>query len=164
MQEIASPLVEFVFLSLCLAWAPGFIGALALDRRTVRALYTSGLRQAPWAPPAWIFAPVWFILYSLLGISYWLLRRDQVDWSDSIAASIVYYVLLASLTPWTWLYFRWRLIGLAVLNIVITLGLSVAACVLFWIQADSVWPGILTIPLPVWLLFASSLNVYTYFH
>lgn len=157
MGGVNSPSVEFAIMSILMAWIPALVGALAMSSSRTRKQYNT-TNQAPWAPPAWVFGPAWALLYTCMGFAYWILRDQQHSWTDSIAASIVYYVLLVSLAPWTWWFFRWQLYHVALLNIVLCTCLSITVCVLFWLE--NFIAGILVTPLPIWLLFASSLNLY----
>ncbi|MDQ6609600.1 MAG: tryptophan-rich sensory protein, partial [Bacteroidota bacterium] len=57
------------------------LGALStgLSKGRERKLYNRQLKQAPWAPPAWVFGPAWsinnfFLLHALRD----LLRRDDI--------------------------------------------------------------------------------------
>ena len=42
----------------------------------------AGLVKPTWAPPSWLFGPVWSILYLLIAISGWILwstSRQAID-------------------------------------------------------------------------------------
>ena len=45
------------------------VGALAM--RHAREFY-AGLAKPSWAPPGWLFGPVWTVLYLLMGLAAWL--------------------------------------------------------------------------------------------
>jgi translocator protein len=58
------------WLALCFAVAA--IGALAsLDA----AAFYAELVRPEWAPPAWLFGPVWTCLYAAMAVSAWLVWR-----------------------------------------------------------------------------------------
>lgn len=60
--------------------AVSLLGALStgLSKRRERKLYNKELKQAPWAPPAWVFGPAWTInnFFLLLALKDLLLRDD----------------------------------------------------------------------------------------
>ena len=63
-------LIVFVGLSFLVA----AVGALAsTDAATVYA----SLDRPAWAPPSWLFGPVWTVLYALIGVSAWLVWRAE---------------------------------------------------------------------------------------
>ncbi|MBV8522436.1 MAG: tryptophan-rich sensory protein [Acetobacteraceae bacterium] len=62
-------LVGFVGLCLLVALAGG-----AIARTSVKTWYAT-LAAPPGTPPAWIFAPVWAVLYLLIGVAGWLVWR-----------------------------------------------------------------------------------------
>jgi hypothetical protein len=35
------------------------------------------LQKPSWNPPSWVFGPVWTLLYALMAISLWVVRRDR---------------------------------------------------------------------------------------
>lgn len=60
--------------------AVSFLGSLSSRRKnkTERKLYEKDLKQAPWAPPGWLFAPAWTLnnYFLLLGLQKLLREKD----------------------------------------------------------------------------------------
>lgn len=137
---------------LALTFATAAIGALAsVD---AGAFYAELIRPS-WAPPGWLFAPVWSTLYALMGVSAWLVwRRRGFDGARS--ALIVFIVQLAFNALWSWLFFVWRQGALAFLDTVILGCLIGAAIVSFW--RISRLAALLLLPYLAWVAFASVLT------
>lgn len=88
----------------------GAAGALA--SLNARDFYTVLARPA-WAPPGWLFGPVWTVLYVLMGVAAWLVWRDRSALArrraNSRRVGLLLFVLQLALNGlWTWLFFRWR--------------------------------------------------------
>ncbi|GAB11512.1 putative TspO/MBR family protein [Gordonia araii NBRC 100433] len=112
------------------------------------------LDQPSWAPPSWVFGPVWTALYVLMAVAAWLVWRAQPSWRNP--AIVLYGVQLLLNLAWSPLFFglEWR--GLALVDIIV-LDLAVAATiVLFW-RANRL-AATLLIPYLAWILFATALN------
>ena len=112
------------------------------------------LAQPSWAPPSFLFGPVWTVLYVLMAVAAWLIWRANPRWSNP--AIIVYGVQLALNLAWSPLFFGlgWR--GLALVDIV-ALDVAVAATIaLFW-RANRL-AAVMLIPYLGWVLFATALN------
>lgn len=112
------------------------------------------LAQPSWAPPSFLFGPVWTVLYVLMAVAAWLIWRADPRWSNP--AIIAYGVQLALNLAWSPLFFGlgWR--GLALVDIVL-LDIAVAATIaLFW-KANRLAAAML-IPYLGWVLFATALN------
>lgn len=116
------------------------------------AWYTS-LQKAPWNPPNWIFAPVWFILYVLIGIAgaRTLLRNRTAP------AMIIWAAQMLLNWAWSPVWFQLHQLWLAFAIIVAILALILAFIWQSW-RADRV-AGWLFVPYAVWVAFASSLNL-----
>ena len=65
------------------------------------------LDKPSWAPPPWLFGPVWSVLYLLMGIAAWLVWRDR-GFAGARNALTLFVVQLAANALWTWLFFAWR--------------------------------------------------------
>jgi tryptophan-rich sensory protein len=81
------------------------------------------LTKPAWAPPGWLFGPVWSALYVLMGIAAWLVWRERPDGAGEMVARkrglqlFVAQLVLNAL--WTWIFFAWRRGALAFAEIVI---------------------------------------------
>ena len=116
---------------IALAAAAGAIGAIA--SRNAGAFYGT-LARPSWAPPGWLFGPVWSTLYLLMGIAAWLVWRTQPATPEGRAArrrGLVMFVGQLGLNAlWTWLFFAWRHGALAFAGIVL---LALAVIITMWL-------------------------------
>ena len=138
--------------SLLLVFAAAAIGGLASAR--AGAFYTELVRP-DWAPPGWLFGPVWSVLYVFMGVSAWLVWRAR-GFSAARAALLLFMVQLAVNALWTWLFFVWHQGGLAFAEILLLWVLIVATIILFW--RISKLAGVLLLPYLAWVTFASVLT------
>lgn len=113
------------------------------------------LVQPAWAPPAWLFGPVWSVLYVLIGISAWLVWREH-GFRRSGAALKLYVGQLVANALWTWLFFAWQQGAVAFAEIVILWLLIAGTVFLFW-QLHRV-AAFLLMPYLAWVSFAAALN------
>ena len=92
-----------------LAAMAGAIGAIA--SRDAGVFY-GALAKPSWAPPGWLFGPVWSALYVLMGIAAWLVWRVQPATSaerETRRRGLALFVAQLGLNAlWTWLFFAWR--------------------------------------------------------
>lgn len=117
--------------------------------------FYSRLARPDWAPPPWIFAPVWTVLYVLMGIAAWLVWR-ACGWRGASAALGVYAVQLAANALWTWLFFGWHRGAWAFGEILVLWLLIVAMVALFWRVRRLA--AVLLLPYATWVTFASALT------
>lgn len=131
----------------------------------VSALGALGSMQAPviygqmmqpaWAPPAWLFGPVWSLLYAMMAVAAWLVWR-RGHWADHGRALGWFLVQLAVNALWSWVFFAWLLGAWSVINIVLLWLLIVITMVAFW--RLSRLAACLLIPYVLWVSFAAALN------
>ncbi|MEM8844035.1 MAG: TspO/MBR family protein [Pseudomonadota bacterium] len=113
------------------------------------------LTQPSWAPPAWLFGPVWTILYIMMAISAWLVWRT-VGFRANSAALTLFLAQLALNTLWSWLFFAWQYGSLSFLDIIVLWVLILLTIIHFW-RVSSL-AGLLLIPYWLWVSFAMVLN------
>jgi tryptophan-rich sensory protein len=147
-QQQILGLVGWLVITFAAAGLGGFASASA------PTFYAALVRPA-WAPPAWLFGPVWSVLYLLMGIAAWLVWR-QAGWARAKFALCLYLLQLALNALWTWLFFVWHLGAMASFEIVL-LWLLIAATMYQFsrIHKLSAW---LLAPYLVWVSFATALS------
>ena len=109
------------------------------------------------APPAFIFPIVWTILYTLMGVSYGILKSNSL--LDGNTKFLYYLQLIVNLLwPIFFFVFKWRFFSFVW---IIILVLLVIAMIAEFYSKNKV-AGLLQIPYLLWLLFATYLNLSTY--
>jgi len=126
-------------------------GAASVNART----YYAALVQPAWAPPGWLFGPVWTTLYVLMGVAAWMVWRVG-GFGAARAALSLYLVQLVLNALWTWLFFAWHRGALAFAEIVLLWIVIAATLAAFWRVRPLA--GALLVPYLLWVSFASALN------
>ena len=142
---------------LVLSFAASAIGAVASIQA---ASFYAQLAQPVWAPPPWVFGPVWTVLFALMGIAAWLVWRCG-GFCSNRQALVLFLVQLAFNALWSWLFFAWHRGALALADILVLWILIVATLVSFWRVRPLA--GALLIPYLLWVSFAAVLN-YSLWH
>lgn len=110
------------------------------------------LAKPTWAPPGWLFGPVWSVLYVTIAIAAWGLWRRQ-GWSGWHA---LWFLQLFLNAAWSPIFFGLREPGWALAEIVL-LWLSILATILGFASAVR-WTGWILVPYLLWVSFATALN------
>ncbi|UCF41533.1 MAG: tryptophan-rich sensory protein, partial [Gemmatimonadota bacterium] len=94
--------------------AAGIIGAVA----TQPGAWYAALDKPAWTPPNWLFGPVWTTLYVLMGVAAWMVweRRASLNVTPALG---LFVAQLAVNALWSWLFFGYHRIGLALVDIVV---------------------------------------------
>lgn len=141
--------------SVLLALAVGYAASLA-TREGVATWYTT-IQKPFFNPPNWVFAPVWTLLYILMGIAagrVWALWADKP--TEVRKAMLWYFVQLAANGLWSFLFFYWHNPLLALVELLLLLSLINETRKLF-APLDR-WSGLLLWPYLAWVSFAGCLN------
>jgi len=116
--------------------------------------YAQLVRPA-WAPPGWLFGPVWTVLYLAMGIAAWLVWR-VAGFRAVRPALTLFLVQLALNALWSWLFFGWHLGAPAFVEVLLLWALIVATVIAFWrLRPLAAW---LLVPYLLWVSFAAVLN------
>ena len=117
------------------------------------ATWYAGLVRPSFAPPNWLFAPVWTTLYVLMAVAAWRVWRIAGMKSPEMAA---YVLQLIFNFAWSAIFFAAHQIGLALVEIGLLLLLILTTTILFW-RRDRL-AGLLFLPYLAWTVFAAFLN------
>ena len=137
---------------LSLAFAAAALGAMA----SVQAgeFYASLVRPG-WAPPGWLFGPVWTTLFFMMAVSAWLVWRAR-GFMGAWGALMLFVTQLAANSLWSWLFFVWHEGALAFAEVVLLWVMIAATIFLFW--RVSKLAAALLMPYLAWVSFAALLN------
>lgn len=137
--------------AMALSYTAAALGAVASV--SAKSYYAS-LQQPDWAPPGWLFGPVWTSLYTMMGIATWLVWR-KTKTGDVAKELAVFCLQLAFNGLWSWLFFKWQLGAAAFADILLLLALIVLNVSLYWRRNK--WAGLLLLPYLIWVTFAAAL-------
>jgi len=115
------------------------------------------LVRPSWTPPGWLFAPVWSFLYAAMGVSAWLVWRVR-GFRHSAFPLVLYILHLAVNALWTWLFFGWRLGGLALADALLLWVLVMILILSF--RRKSTTAALLLVPYAAWVGYACALNFF----
>jgi benzodiazapine receptor len=139
------------------ALTAGAFGALFSPAVSAAAEHWYALLAKPhWAPPNGWFAPVWIVLYLMMGSSAWLIWRERYHRGRN-SALVAYAIQLTLNAAWAPLFFGAKNIG-AGLFIIVALWLSIVWTVREFaaVKPAAAW---LLAPYLIWVSFASALNL-----
>ena len=116
----------------------------------------AGLAKPWFAPPNWVFGPVWTTLYFLMGIALFLVWRRGLERPDVWQGVALFATQLVLNMAWSWLFFGLQSPLAGLVGIVILWVLILATLIRFW--KISWIPGALLIPYLLWVTIATGLN------
>ena len=113
------------------------------------------LNKPSFNPPNYLFAPVWTCLYILMGVSLFLIWRSPEGRNRNNALSIFALQLTLNFA-WSFLFFKFNLLGVALVEIVI-LWISILLMIIFFRRVSKL-SAFLQVPYLLWVSFATILN------
>lgn len=142
--------------------------ALPLGLGAIAGLFTANavpgwyetLNKPSFNPPNGLFGPVWTILYLLMGISFFLIWELNPSKKRNLAI-IVFLFQLGLNFCWSFIFFYYKLIGLALIEIVF-LWMSIFSMLYFFHKIKPL-ATYMNIPYLLWVTFAMILNASYYF-
>ncbi len=111
------------------------------------------LTQPPFAPPNWLFGPVWTVLYVMIAVAGWLVWQATGTRSKAIAFWGAQLLLNALWTP---LFFGLHALAFALVEMTL-LWLVIVGCIVVFrpVSKTAAW---LFVPYLAWVSFAWALN------
>lgn len=141
--------IKSILIPLIVGAVVGFITSRFMDYRMLEKPFL--------APPGILFPIVWTILYTLMGVSYGILKtKNLVD--DKIDSIYYFQLFVNALWSFFFFVFEWRLF--AFIWIILLLVLVIIMIKRFY--SKNKVAGLLQIPYLIWVAFASYLNLAFY--
>lgn len=122
--------------------------------------YYYSLDLPPFAPPSWIFGPMWTVLYILMGMAlYFLTQMDERKLKRKLLTLFVIQFICNFL--WSALFFNLQSNFIAAVDITILVIVLTILLYHLWLHFRLVmW---LLVPYYLWVLFATLFNYSIYF-
>lgn len=114
------------------------------------------LEKPLFAPPNWIFGPVWIILYFLMGVSLYIVWENELKSKSRKVFFTVFGIQLILNALWSLLFFGLKSPLLGLVDIIL-LDIMVIFTIIYS-KSISKLAAILLVPYLVWIIFASILN------
>ncbi|MEO8666403.1 MAG: TspO/MBR family protein [Ignavibacteria bacterium] len=121
--------------------------------------YTT-LNKPSFNPPGWLFGPVWIVLYLMMGISWFIIWKEDLKNKEVRTAFMIFIVQLIVNASWSLVFFGARSIEGGLIVIVILWMLILITTIKF--KNISRTAAILLIPYLLWVSFATVLNFFIY--
>lgn len=120
-------------------------------------LWYQTLIKPTWAPPAWIFGPVWTVLYIIIAISFgfifYQVYRRKLSWAVALpfGLNLVFNLLF---TP-----IQFGLQNNLLASVDIILVLITLATALWLVRRRAKWVALVNLPYLAWVSFATVLQL-----
>lgn len=145
-------LKPFLFLLLTPLLLGLFSAFLAGD---IAAVYNT-LPLPSFAPPAWIFGPVWTALYLMMGLASWYVYESPGSAESRDQALTFYAAQLFLNLLWPILFFRFGWYSVSFWELCAVLVLALVTTVCFFLRSRKA--AVLMTPYCIWLIYAAALN------
>lgn len=114
-------------------------------------------KKPSWAPPAWLFGPVWAVLYLFIAISFGYVGYLWITGGVSTSIALPFILNLIFNFLFTTIQFRWCNFALAALDVALVWLTLVWAITAIWPIAP--WVAYSNLPYLAWVTFATVLQL-----
>ncbi|WP_019037820.1 TspO/MBR family protein [Psychroflexus tropicus] len=143
-----------IFIGVLICLGIGFIGSIA-TQSSVDTWFAT-LNKPSFNPPAWLFAPVWTLLYIMMGVAAGIVwsRGFHHIWVKTALYHFGFQLVLNA--SWSIVFFGYQS---PLFALFIIIGLIVLVLITFkWFKVVNNTSAYLLIPYILWLVFAAALN------
>ena len=120
-------------------------------------LWYQQLTRPTWAPPAWLFGPVWGVLYVIIAVSFGTVFVLAARRKIPRAVAVPFLLNLAFNAAFTPIQFGLKNNLLASVDILLVLATIIWAMVAIWPKAR--WVAYAQVPYLLWVSFATVLQL-----
>ncbi|MSR71580.1 MAG: tryptophan-rich sensory protein [Candidatus Taylorbacteria bacterium] len=120
----------------------------------------SQLIKPIWAPPSWLFGPVWTVLYAIIAVSFGAVFYKVFTKQISLMVALPFVLNLLFNFAFTPIQFGLKNNLLASLDILLVIGTLIWALYAIWHASPSLrWVVYVNIPYLLWGTFATCLQL-----
>ncbi len=140
-------------LSILIPLVAGFLGSI-FTASSVKTWYLA-INKPVWNPPAWLFGPVWTILFIMMGIALYMVWSEKMSSKVRMALKIFAAQMVLNIL-WSAFFFGMGNFWLAFGEIMV-LWIAIALTIIDFSKVNKT-AGLLLVPYILWVSFASYLN------
>ncbi len=118
------------------------------------------INKPSFTPPNWLFGPVWITLYTLMGVSLYLIWNKGLENKEVKSSLFIFSAQLSLNALWSILFFGLKSPLYAFIEIII-LWITIAVTI-FKFYKISKNAGVILIPYIIWVSIALTLNFYVW--
>ena len=115
----------------------------------------ASLAKPAWNPPSYVFAPVWTVLYGMMGVAAWFVWRERGLFGAKAAFGLFFVQLILN-AAWSCIFFGLHEPGFALAELVALWAFIFLTVLAFW-RVKPLAAGLL-LPYFCWTAFAAVLN------
>jgi benzodiazapine receptor len=145
-----------IVLGIVLCELAGVVGSV-FTFPSIGTWYAS-LEKPGFNPPNWLFAPVWIVLYALMGVSLGLVWNKGVGDRRARVGMMVFGVQLVLNVLWSVVFFGAESLIYG-WGIIVVLWFAIAFTIVLFYRVNKV-AGLLLVPYICWVTVATILNYY----
>ncbi len=115
------------------------------------------LIKPTWAPPSWLFGPVWSVLYLIIAVSFGFVFYQVFNKNLPALVALPFVLNLIFNLSFTYFQFGLKNNFLASIDIILVLGTIIWLMLVIWPHFR--WVALVNIPYLLWVLFATGLQL-----
>ena len=138
-----------LLLPLAIGWISGYATASGIHDWYIT------LHKPSFNPPNYLFGPVWTLLYLLMGVSVFIIWRSNQGRKRNEALKI-FAIQITFNFLWSFLFFRFNLVGVAFMDILV-IWFSIVLMIFIFRRVNKI-AAYLQIPYLLWVTYATTLN------
>jgi translocator protein len=154
MRKITFSDISTLIVSIFICQFAGIIGSFSI-KPAMQGWYQT-LNKPFFTPPNWLFAPVWVILFFLMGIALFLILKKGPKSGRYKKALYVFSLQFCLNILWSFLFFALKSPGLAFLEIILLLAAILHTILIFYKIKPKA--GLILLPYFFWVIYAAALN------
>lgn len=133
---------------------------MPLLEKTETFNWYSRLVRPNWAPPSWLFGPVWTVLYLIIAITFGIVFYRFFKGKIAFMIALPFLLNIIFNLAFTPIQFGLKNNLLAAIDILLVLGTLIWAFYAVWHSSpDLRWVVYANIPYLLWVVFATSLQL-----
>jgi len=120
--------------------------------------WLDSLQKPSFAPPNWVITPIWITLFTLMGVSLYLVWNKGLETKGVKSSLVVFGIQLIINTSWNYFFFGLQSLfyGLVVI-LVMWIAIAITILAFFSVSKKA---GTLLLPYLLWVSIATVVNYY----